>query len=421
MEAVWPGIAVEPNNIVQAVKGLRKALGERATFIQNVPRQGYELAIDVEHRRAKSSHLAAEALLAPHRAFVEGRALFETFDLRAIARARDVFEAGVVADPDYVDALIGLANVLALQFEATRDDVAPAFDVLERGVGYARAACARETENAEALATHGFVLFLSGDPVGAIAMLNEALRLEPESGLLALRLGYVAWGRGRRRAAARVLRECPGLALGIWQAVTVLIALRAFDRALALLREGCAAQDQQPSNSRFNAVGLHLLCALVLGALGRLEEAIEELARELALADDDHVYGRECRANTWYTLGALLLRLGRRDDAIAAFRQALAVMPNHRFAAIGLTYSMGTLSDADAAGDVTSVDAAIAKAIVLTLLDRHPEAAAVITHALKQAPAGQAGWQLPVEPLLNVPAPSKAWANALALLRHRAL
>ena len=76
---------------------------------------------------------------------------------------------------------------------------------------------------------------------------------------------------------------------------------------------------------------------------------------------------------------------------------------------------------ADADGDVTCVDAAIAKAVVLTLLDRQAEAAAIVTQALTRARPGCEGWQLPVEPLLNVSAHPKVWAEALTILRHRAL
>jgi hypothetical protein len=39
---------------------------------------------------------------------------------------------------------------------------------------------------------------------------------------------------------------------------------------------------------------------------------------------------------------------------------------------------------------------------------------------LARAPAGQAGWRLPVEPLLHVTAHPDVWAAALSLVRNRA-
>jgi hypothetical protein len=67
-----------------------------------------------------------------------------------------------------------------------------------------------------------------------------------------------------------------------------------------------------------------------------------------------------------------------------------------------------------------SVDAAIARAIALVLADKHGEAAALVDEALALAPQGNAGWILPIEPLLHVSAHAGIWAAALARLRSRA-
>jgi DNA-binding winged helix-turn-helix (wHTH) protein len=50
LDAVWPGTAVEENNLNHNVSVLRKALGERATgqqYIETVPRVGYRFAAPV--------------------------------------------------------------------------------------------------------------------------------------------------------------------------------------------------------------------------------------------------------------------------------------------------------------------------------------------------------------------------------------
>jgi hypothetical protein len=47
-------------------------------------------------------------------------------------------------------------------------------------------------------------------------------------------------------------------------------------------------------------------------------------------------------------------------------------------------------------------------------------AAQVMDAALNVAPAGNAGWLLPVEPLLNVSAKPEEWGAVLARLRARA-
>jgi hypothetical protein len=47
-------------------------------------------------------------------------------------------------------------------------------------------------------------------------------------------------------------------------------------------------------------------------------------------------------------------------------------------------------------------------------------AAQVVDRALAAAPPGNAGWLLPVEPLLNVSSNPEVWASVLSRLRARA-
>ncbi len=51
MDALWPGLVVEENNLSQAISGLRKALGDGGSgqqrFIVTVPRRGYRFAAEV--------------------------------------------------------------------------------------------------------------------------------------------------------------------------------------------------------------------------------------------------------------------------------------------------------------------------------------------------------------------------------------
>jgi hypothetical protein len=70
---------------------------------------------------------------------------------------------------------------------------------------------------------------------------------------------------------------------------------------------------------------------------------------------------------------------------------------------------------------VNNIDAAIATAAVLARAGEHDAAASVCGQALAQADPGPAGWLLPVEPLLHVDAHPGAWAQTLAILRHRAV
>ena len=63
LDAVWPGTAVEENNLNHNVSVLRKALGERATgqqYIETVPRVGYRFTAPVE-AVAPCAHAVASA------------------------------------------------------------------------------------------------------------------------------------------------------------------------------------------------------------------------------------------------------------------------------------------------------------------------------------------------------------------------
>lgn len=214
----------------------------------------------------------------------------------------------------------------------------------------------------------------------------------------------------------------PGLALAHWLAATVFVARQAHDLALQSVRDGCAAQDTQPpGSSRLGAVGLHLLHGLLLAAQGATDAAIVELERELAHVEPEHVYGRECAANTWYALGALHLRARRHEAAVAAFHEALARVPGHALAAIGLSAASSSPTAIPSRTDAHPVDAAIAAAASLTLQGRHGDAAARCDSALQHAEPGPHGWGIPVEPLLHVGARSSVWASALARLRARGL
>jgi hypothetical protein len=71
-------------------------------------------------------------------------------------------------------------------------------------------------------------------------------------------------------------------------------------------------------------------------ARGDEHRAFESLERELSFESSGHLYARECCANAWYAIGALHARKQRRTEAVAAFQQALARVPKHPLANLGL-------------------------------------------------------------------------------------
>ncbi|HEY3159998.1 MAG TPA: winged helix-turn-helix domain-containing protein [Vicinamibacterales bacterium] len=423
--AGWNDVAVSDNSIEQAISSLRRTLGNQpggAAYIETLARQGYRFAAPVERKAARESDAALDAMLAPYRAFVDGRAALETLDRDAVTRARDAFAQALRAQPEYSSAHIGMANACVLGFEATRADEAPDVDALQLAGHHAREGCRLDPASGEAWSTLAFVLHRSGEAREAIAAARKAVTLDPDDWRHYLRLAFVSWGEERLRAARRVLTLYPRLALAYWFAATVFVARQAFDAALEELRPGCASQDaQRKQNGRFNAVGLHLLHGLVLAAQGADDSALDELASELAFEQEGQLYARECCANTWYALGAIRLRHGHRDEAAAAFHESLRRVPGHPLALVGLrAAASAALPPRAPRQDGNAVDVAVVRAVARALQGDHAGAAQLCAEALTHAEPGAAGWIVPVDPLLHAAAHRDVWAETLSILRDRA-
>lgn len=432
----WEDVAVTDNSLEQMISALRRLIG--SSCIETLPRRGYRFAADVTRTERRETDEALDALLAPHRAWIEGRAALETLEGTQIQHARDVFERVLAAAPDQAQAHVGLANACLFQFEMTRADVAPDREALARAAEHAREACRLDPEYGEGWATLGFVLTRTGHDAEGKAALRRAVTLEPDNWRHHLRGSYGSWGEERLRASSRTLALLPDFPMAHWLAATVHVARHALGEAERELRAGLAAQARQSETpGRFGAVALHWLSGLIALTRDDDEAAMRAFERELAAEGRGLLYQRECCANVEYAIGALHLRRQRASDAIAAFERALARMPGHALAHIGLAHaramattghasarsgeplsSLGTL--AERAKSASPMDVALARAVLLIHTGTVGEAAQIVGQALDASPPGQAGWLLPVEPLLHVHAHPDIWAGALTRLATRA-
>jgi DNA-binding winged helix-turn-helix (wHTH) protein len=424
IESAWSGLAVTDNSLEQAISGLRRVIGEGPDgqpYIQTVPRQGYRFSGAVTRTTARASDDSLDALLAPHRAWIEGRAALETLEGDQIVRARGVFEGVLRGAPDQASAHVGLANACIMQFEMTRADESPDTAALTLAAHHAREACRLGPDYGEAWATLGFVLDRIGRHPDALAASRRAITLEADNWRHHLRLASVSWGEERLREARRTLALLPGFPIAHWLCATVHVARQAWDEAERELDAGIAAQaSQQTAPSRFSGVALHWLRGLVHLARGDEHRALESLERELSFEASGHLYARECCANTWYAIGALHQRRQQRDKAVRGFEEALTRVPRHPLAKLGLSEVHPGGETAPARVSAPSFDAAIVHVAQLVLAGDAASAARLLDHALAAAPSGNAGWLLPVEPLLNVSAATEIWAPVLARLRSRA-
>jgi DNA-binding winged helix-turn-helix (wHTH) protein len=427
LEAGWKDVAVGDNSLEQIVSGLRRLLGARpdgVSLIETVPRRGYRLAADVTRVAARESDAALDALLAPHRAFLEGRAALETLEASAIARARGVFEHALAIAPEQPSAHVGLANACAMQFEMTRADPAPDAAALARAVEHAREACRLDPDSGEAWATLGFVLDRAGDRRDAPAASRRAAALEPDNWRHHLRLSYVTWGEERLRAARRTLALLPDFPLAHWLAATVHVARQAVSEAERELDAGLAAMTASAGTAvRFTPVALHWLRGLLHLAKGDEVLALASFERELACEAEGQLYARECAANTWYAIGALHLHQRRVSEAAAAFRETLVRVPVHPLALAAITATgPSALAARPNAPDTapSSFEVSLARAAQLVLRADHQGASALVDAALSAAPIGPSGWLLPIEPLFRAWSRPGVWAGVMTRLRSRA-
>ena len=426
VQAGWGDVAVGDNSLEQAISTLRRVLGrddEGRQYVETVPRQGYRLATAIS-RKAPASDDAIEALLAPHRALLDGRAALETLERGQILRAREVFAQIVATAPDTAPAHVGLANACALQFEMTRADETPDVQALQLAVRHGYEACRLDTENAEAWSTLSFILERVGRHTDAVAASRRAIALEPDNWRHHFRLASIAWGEERLRAARRTLALLPGFGLAHWLAATVLVARQMLDDAAQELEFAIAGDRRAGAEARFSSVALHWLLGLLYLARADHAAALESFERELANESSGHLYARECCANTWYAIGAMHLRDRRLDQAAIAFSAALERVPRHRMARLGLAISQSSAASLDANIAPTGqspIEDVFAAAAHHVWRGSPAEAAALVDRALAAAPPSNTGWLLPVEPLLNAAAAPDLWAPALARLRARTM
>lgn len=291
IQAVWPDIAVEENNLNQQISVLRKVLaqtGERE-LIETVARRGYRFVGPV-----RAIDVAGLALLTA-----------ETPRLEPARRTARAFRWLVVAAAAAIVLAVGLG--LGWRWSETW-----------RLQGASRAAEARASE-----------LMRANNARGAAAELQEAIRLNPNNaqayGALAHALNSLAFevsssayrpaGQSPSVEAARRsveldpnCGECHGT-LGMflfyhdWE----------WAKSEAHYREAIRLEP--------DAGGIRASHAMLLSALGRNKEALQEI--EFALRQNPYQL-------TWLGIRASILYLGRQyHEAIAAADQALLIAPKN--------------------------------------------------------------------------------------------
>jgi adenylate cyclase len=298
-----------------------------------------ELTLRVETRAALTHRSTSSA--AAQDLYYRAKYLTEGFKLSDVDSAIGCYERAIALDPEYALACVGLAETLRVRGQV--GEVHPADPAWQRARDLVRKAIELDPNNADAHALHGTLLLLRHDWTGADRALRHAEQLDPD-GLNVLQGQFLYYCCGgwppermldytRRLARVHPLNPYAAQLHGIahWHLYDFDTALREFDRLLEQY------PDYYPIRwSRY----------MTLNELGRDEEALEEAKRAVALYDYGDVksflgvaYARvgdlatarkvyaqlDNRPGKYWSptlRGVLLLELGDRDSALAAFEQA---------------------------------------------------------------------------------------------------
>jgi hypothetical protein len=216
----------------------------------------------------------------------------------------------------------------------------------------------------------------------------------------------------------------------------VFIARGTLDRAEREANVGAETQRRQRGDrTPLPAIGFHWLRGLLLAARGDSSAALTSLDAESATDASGHIYAREFVLNARVAAGFLQLTMNDASAAAKTFQLALGEAPGHPRATLGL-YAVATRG-ADRRGCEAARSAAEHAVAELMRGERHVEAALVsagqrivegqtaaamkmLDRMLADAPAGPAGWIIPVDPMLEAVRLAPGYPELLAKLAARA-
>ncbi len=372
----------------------------------------------------------------PFQAWVQGKLALDSLNLEKLTGAIAAFERAVVELPSYAPAHAGLANAYLLKYEQTRSGSVPDRGLLTRAMAAAKQACAVDPSLGEGWAVLGYLLSAAGKTEEAQAAARRAAALEPENWRHQYRLAYSTWGEERLRAVDRALALMPGFAPVRMLSAMVFIARGTLDRAEREATIGAESQRRQRGDrTPLPAIGFHWLRALLLAARGDTSAALASLDEESATNESGHIYAREFVLNARVAAGFMHVTMNDAPAAASTFQQALAEAPGHPRATLGL-YAVAVRGadarDCEAARHATEhviaelvrgerhVEAALVSAGQRIVEGQTAAAIALLDRMLADAPAGPAGWIIPVDPMLEAVRVAPGYPELLAKLAARA-
>ena len=232
--------------------------------------------------------------------YLRGRQFAGQISASAWVHAPKMFRRAIELDPDYAQALAGLADSLAQQILWR---FVPAAEVLPEAAAAAAKALDLAPDLAEAHVAQGHIRSLSGDKDGAVRSFERAIALNPGLHEAYYYFARHCYAQGDNVRAAELFQQAyrtrPDEYVVLALAVSALDASGDHEGALATARQALAGLvrqcEMEPENPR-----LHYMAAGQLQRLGRGEEGRVYAEKALSLRDDfATLYNVAC----FYSLG----------------------------------------------------------------------------------------------------------------------
>lgn len=275
-------------------------------------------------------------------AYWKGRAHFDRRDLSgSVQAALKEFEAAIVADPKFALAYAGLAEAQWAMYLQTNDR-----SWAERAVESTRVALTLEPDRPSVRYTAALTLYRSGQYAEALQEVERAIALQPTyedairlHGTVLARQGQVGEGLAEFKRLMAIRPNSVSLytdmGLALYAASRFAEALEAFERAIALspsssislTRAGAASQamgDDARALTFYERANSIQPRAETFSSMGTIYYSQGDYAKA-ASAYEGALLIRPLGAITHRNVGDAYTRLGRKADAVRAYRQAAAL------------------------------------------------------------------------------------------------
>jgi eukaryotic-like serine/threonine-protein kinase len=243
----------------------------------------------------------------------------------SLDRAVSAFEEALRHDPEYAIAWAALGGALGL-----KGSFLSLPDLLHRAIEMGDRALSLEPRLADAHMWKGAALLALERVDEAIAAIEDALRIDPNSGQGHQALARAYWvGKGDFAAAIPVFERAielnPEAGYSYLQLALLLAYEGEYERAIEVCKRAIDLQEQFISgNAGLQIVGAHSRLGYVYYLMGRHDEALHEYERELAfIGSGDHVLRERSLIELNVKVGAVYLAQGRPADAERHFSRAL--------------------------------------------------------------------------------------------------